>query len=146
MRQRRLLTRPAPSGVDASHPSDVSDPVDRQHISGDAIVDVMVFGVLHHVVEARDHNVLQALVDHLLFPEIAHAVLNPFEVTASYPAGVRQNVWDNENAFAFKYIVGRRRGRAVGAFGENPAFDLIDVMTRDLIFGSGWQEDLALKL
>src|SRR5262245_59539546 len=121
--------------VNAPHPRDVSDPVNRQHIGGYAVVDAMIFSVLDHVVEAGDHNIFQPLVDHVLFPEIAHAVLNPLEVAASHPAGVRQDVGDDEDAFAFEYVVGRRGGRAVGAFGQNLAFDSVGVMTRELIFG-----------
>src|SRR5262245_54038657 len=134
-----LLTRAAPSSVNAPHPSDVSDPVDRQHIGGDAVVYAVIFGVFDHVVEAGDHNVLQPLVDQVLFPEIAHTVLNPFEVAAGHPAGVRQDVGDDEDAFAFENIIGGRRGRTVGAFGQNPAFDSVGVMTRDLIFCRGGQ-------
>src|SRR5262245_4977829 len=131
--------REAVLSVNATHPRDVSDPVDRQHIGGDAVVNAVIFGVLDHVVEAGDHNVFQPLVDHFLFPEIAHAVLNPLEVAAGHPSGVRQDVGVDEDAFAFEYVIGRRRGRAVSAFGQNLAFDSVDVMTRDLIFGRGGQ-------
>ena len=137
--QSRLLTFAVLLSVNTSHPGDVGDPIDRQHVGGDAVVDAMIFGVLDHVIEAGDHNVFQPLVDHFLFPEIAHAVLNPLEVAAGHPAGVRQDVGDDEDAFAFEYVVGCRRGRAVGAFGQNLAFDSMRVVARDLIFCSGGQ-------
>src|SRR6266542_1277698 len=134
--------RAALLSVNAAHSSDVSDPVDRQHVSCDAVVDAVIFGVLDHVVEAGDHNVFQPLVDHLLFPDLALAFLDPLDLAPGHSSGVRLYVWDDEDdedAFAFDYVVGRRRSRAVSAFGQNLAFDSMSVMTRDLIFGRGGQ-------
>ena len=83
-------------------------------------------------VGARDDLVPGALqrplqpVHHLLArPEILLEVLHPFEIADDDAAGVAQNVGHDEHVAARgQHLVGFRRGRAVGALGDDAALQL----------------------
>src|SRR5580692_2604122 len=66
--------------VDSPLANGVGDSVDSQHIGRDTIVHTVGLSIPNDVAEGGNHNLLQLLVDHGLFPEIALAVLHPFEV------------------------------------------------------------------
>src|SRR5262249_2955330 len=75
-----------------------SHAVDRQHIGGDVVVHLVGFGIANHLVKGAFHHVQQALVDFAFAPEKALAILDPFEVADSDPAGVAENIRHGENA------------------------------------------------
>src|ERR1700761_2821422 len=79
------------SGVDSALLDGESDPVNRQHVSRDPVVDPVRFGVANHVSEALSQDVLELLIHHRFFPEITLAVLNPLEVGGGYASGIRQD-------------------------------------------------------
>src|SRR5882757_10577886 len=123
------------SGVDAALFGGVGYAVDGQHIGCDAVVDVVGAGVGDDVVEAFGHDVVEALVDLGLGPEVAHAVLNPLEITGGDAAGVGEDVGDDEDAFVGEDLVGDGGGGAVGAFAEDLAADAFGVLAGDDVFG-----------
>ena len=104
------------SGVDAALFGGVSYAVDGEHVGCDAVVDVVGLGVGDNVVEAFGHDAVETLVDLGLGPEVAHAVLDPLEVTRGDAAGVGEDVGDDEDAFVGEDFVGDGGGGAVGAF------------------------------
>src|SRR5260370_37507608 len=67
-------------GVDAAEFDGEGYAVQGQHVGGDPIVGVVGAGVFDDGVETFVHDLLQALIDHLLVPEEALAILHPIEV------------------------------------------------------------------
>src|ERR1700716_1410279 len=132
------------SGVDAALLGGVGHAVDGQHVGCYTVVDVMSAGVGDDVVEAFGHDVVETLVDLGLRPEVAHAVLDPFEVAGGDAAGVGEDVGDDEDAFVGEDLIGNRSGGAVGAFAENLAADAFGVLAGDDVFSRGRDEDLAV--
>jgi len=131
-------------GVDAALLGGVGYAVDGEHVGGDAVVYAVVLGVGDDVVEAFGHDVVEALVDLGLGPEVAHAILDPLEVAGGNTAGVGEDVGDDEDAFVAENLVGDRGCRSVGAFAENFAADAIGVAAGDDVFGRRGDEDLAV--
>ena len=131
------------SGVDAALFGGVGYAVDGQHVGGDTVVDVVRFGVGKDVVEARGHNVVEALIDLVLGPEVAHAVLHPLEVAGGDAAGVGEDVGDDEDVLVGEDVVGDGGGGAVGAFAEDAAVEAVGVPAGDDVFGGRGDEDLA---
>ena len=85
------------------------------------LLTLVLFGIADDGVEAFDHDFLQALVDQLLVPEEALAVLHPLEVGDGDAAGVGQDIGDHEDFLLGENLVGERRGGTVGAFAEDLA-------------------------
>src|SRR5437879_3079608 len=139
-----LLLVGALSSVDASLLGGVGYAIDGQHVGCDAVVDTMILGVRDDVVEAFGHDVVEALVDLGLGPEVAHAVLDPLEVAGGDAAGVGEDVGDDEDALVREDLVGDGGGGAVGALAENFAADALGVLAGDDVFGCGGDEDLAV--
>src|SRR5579864_3400105 len=133
-----------PLGVNAALADGVGDAINSQHISGNAVIDVVGLGVLHHRLEGLAHDVLQLLVDHGLLPEVALAVLHPLEVRGGDAAGVGQNVGHNENALVGENVVCRRGGRSVGAINETAGLDLVSVAAGYLVLGGGRNQHVAV--
>src|SRR5258707_4645532 len=94
------------SGVDAALFSGVGYAVDGEHVGCDAVVDVVSAGVGDYVVEAFGHDVVEALVDLGLGPEVAHTVLDPLEVAGGDAASIGEDVGDDEDAFVGEDLVG----------------------------------------
>jgi hypothetical protein len=118
--------------------------VDGEHVGRDAVVDVVGAGVSDDVVEALGHDVVEALVDFGLGPEVAHAVLDPLEVAGGDAAGVGEDVGDDEDALVREDLVGDCGGWAVGAFAEDLTAEAVGVAAGDDVFGGGGDEDLAV--
>gem|GEM_PF-3614968 len=115
----------------------MGDAVDGQHVGSDAVVDTVSDGVLQDVVEAVDHDAVEALVDFVLGPEVAHAVLDPLEVAGGDAAGVGEDVGDDEDAFAGEDVVGDGGGGAVGSFAEDAALEFPGIVAGDDVFSRG---------
>src|ERR1700722_3293403 len=92
--------------VDSPLANGVGDSVDSQHIGRDTIVHTVGLSITDDVAEGGNHNLLQLLVDHGLFPEIALAVLHPFEVGSCNAPGVGQNVLDHKHSLLGQGIIG----------------------------------------
>ena len=75
-------------GIDSALADGVRHTVDGQHVRGDTVIHAMRFGVSDNVIEGRNHDFFQILVDHRFLPEVALAVLHPLEVRSSDTAGV----------------------------------------------------------
>ena len=119
------------------------DAVDREHVGCDAVIDAMGDGVLQDVVEAVDHDAIEALVDFFLGPEVAHAVLDPLEVAGGDAARVSEDVGDDEDVLAGENVVGDGGGGAVGALAKNAALEFGGVEAGDDVFSRGGDEDVA---
>src|ERR1700728_3667236 len=138
--QNPKLLHNAPSGVDAALPDGVGHAVNGQHVSGDAVVDPVSLGVTNDIFERRLHDGVELLVDHRLFPEVALAVLHPFEIRSGHPPGVGQNVGDDEDALVAQDIIGGGSGRSVGAFRKDAALHPVGVAAGDNVLrGRGYQ-------
>jgi hypothetical protein len=133
-----------PSGVDAALLGGVGYAVDGQHIGCDAVIDVVSAGVGDYVVKALGHDVVEAMVDLGFGPEVAHAVLNPFEVARCDAACVGEDVRDDEDAFVAENLVGNGGGGTVGALAKDFTADSLRILARDDVFGGGGNEDLAV--
>src|SRR5215472_9692537 len=130
-------------GVNAAQPERRGYAIDRQHVSRDAVIDLVQFRVAHHFVEGILHNVHQAVVHLALPPEESLAVLHPLEVTHGHAAGVAQNVGDSEDPFRIDDPIGLPGRRAVGALTEDSRLDLVCIFLRDLVFNGGGDGDVA---
>src|ERR1700761_7960354 len=104
-----------------------SNPIDRQHVSRDAVVHVVSFGIANHIVETIPQDGLQLLVDDGLFPEVALAVLHPFKVTGRDSTGVGQDVGHDEHALLSQNLIGYGSSGAVGAFDDDASLDAISI-------------------
>src|SRR5579862_2570468 len=122
----------------------VGHAVNREHVSGNSVVDFVSLGVTHHVVKRRLHDGLELLVHDRLFPEVSLAILHPLEVRSGYAAGIGENVGNNEDAFVGEHIVRRGSGRPVRALGENAALYAIDVAAVDDVLGCRGDENFAI--
>ena len=78
-RIRQLFPVPC-SGVNAALPHDLGDPIDGQHVAGRAVVDLVLLRIADHIIERFNHDVVEPFVHHRFSPEIALAILHPFEV------------------------------------------------------------------
>ncbi len=138
--------RPVRLGVDAAQLDGLRDAIERHHVGGGAIVDAVLFGIGDDGVEAFIHDLLQALIDQVLVPEEALAVLHPFEVGDGDAAGVGQNVGNHEDLLA-------RRGfqSASGVVGPLAPSQRILQRTRcgvlrgDDVLRGGGNQDVAIE-
>src|SRR5262249_17769415 len=80
---------PIASRINSTRPCYESYTIDRQHVGRNSHIDTMRISITNDLIETRHNYVLKTFVDRLLFPEISHSVLNPFEITAGYAAGIR---------------------------------------------------------
>ena len=126
-----LTARRMTLGVDTALLGGIGDAVNREHIGGDAVVDVVGLRVGDDVAEALGHDVVESLVYLGLGPEVAHAILYPLEVAGGNAAGVGEDVGDDEDLFVGQDFVGDRRGGAIGAFAEDLAAYAVGVLAGD---------------
>src|SRR5260370_17214787 len=130
-------------GINTAELESAGDPVDCQHIGGNAVVYLVRRGVAHHFIEGIIHHVEEAFVHFAFAPEETLAVLYPFEIADGDAAGVANNVRHGENALAIHNPVGLPGGAPVRALAENPGLDLIGVLLGTLVFNGGRNGDLA---
>src|SRR5580765_7456083 len=113
----RLTTRT--SSIHPPQPVHRRHPLDRLQRRADAEVDAVLLGHGHDLVERLDHDPLESLVDGVLIPEVAAAVLHPFEVADRDAARVRQDIRDEEDPLLLENLVGVRRRGAVGTLADD---------------------------
>src|SRR5882757_8354778 len=101
------------SGINSALFQRECDPIDRQHIGRNPVVDLMGFRVTHNLLETMLNDVLQSLVHFFLAPEKSLAVLHPLEITHCHSAGVGQDVGNDEDAFAVNDLIRQRRAWTV---------------------------------
>ena len=77
-------------------------------------------------------------------PEVALAILHPFEIRDRHAPCVSQNIGDHEDAFFLQNLVCGERSGTVGAFADNAGLDAVRVMTGDLILGGSGEKDVAI--
>src|SRR5258708_7487886 len=130
-------------GINTAELESAGDPVDCQHIGGNAVVYLVRRGVAHHFIEGIIHHVEEAFVHFAFAPEEALAVLYPFEIADGDTAGVAKNVRHGEDALGIDNRVGLPGGGAVRALAENPGLHLICILLRDLVFNRGRYGNLA---
>ncbi len=130
--------------VDAALFRGVGYAVDGEHVGGDAVVDAVSLGVGDDIIEAFGHDVVETLVDFGLGPEVAHAVLNPFEVAGGDAAGVGEDVGDDEDSLVGEDFVGHSCCWTVGAFAEDLAANAVGVFAGDDVLGGCGDENVAL--
>ena len=106
----------------------------------------MLFAVLDDIVEGRDHDLLEPIVDDAFRPEVALPVLDPFEVGDGDAAGVGQDVGHDKDAALEKDVVGGRRSGTVRSFDQDPRPDARRVLAVDDAFYRRGQQDFAILL
>src|SRR2546421_10480617 len=89
-------TRLQKLGINTAKLEGAGDPVDGQHIGGNAVVDFVQFRKAHYFIKSIFHHVEETLVHFALAPEKALAVLDPFEIADGNAAGVSENVRHRE--------------------------------------------------
>ena len=100
---------------------------------------------LHDGGEGLAHFRLEPLVDFLLRPEIAVAVLDPLEVRRGDAGAVREDVGDDEDAVLVQVAMRFGLGRAVGAFDHDLRADRRRVAERDLVLERRGDEDVDVQ-
>src|SRR5205814_951969 len=130
-------------GINTAELEGPGDPVNGQHIGGNAVVDFVQFRKAHHFIERVFHDVEKALVHFAFAPEKPLAVLDPFEIADGNASGVAENVRHGEDPFGVDNRVGLPSSRSVGAFTQNSRLDLICVFLGDLIFDGRGNGDFA---
>src|SRR5260370_29280804 len=68
-------------GINTAELESAGDPVDCQHIGGNAVVYLVRRGVAHHFIEGIIHHVEDAFVHFAFVPVETLAVLYPFVIT-----------------------------------------------------------------
>src|SRR5690348_8296504 len=113
----------APLSVDAAQLDGVSYPADGEHVSRDAVVDVLRIGEVHDVFKGLAQDELKLLVHGGFLPEISLAVLHPLKVRSGDAAGVGENVWNDKDFFVGQDFIGGGGGGTVGAFANDFGLD-----------------------
>src|SRR5689334_2442101 len=109
--------------VDTTQLDGVSDAADGQHVSRDAVVDVVRVGEVHDVLKGLAQDELQLFVHGGFLPEISLAVLHPLKVRSGDAAGVGENVWNDKDFFVGQDFIGGGGGGTVGAFANDFGLD-----------------------
>ena len=91
--------------VDAALLRRVGNAIDRQHVCRNTIVHTVRLGVANNIDEALDHDAVEAIVNLLLGPEIAHAILHPLKIAGGNATRVRKDVRHHEDAVPFEDFV-----------------------------------------
>src|SRR5579864_493166 len=141
----RTWRRRVELGVDAAQFDREGYSIEGEHIRRCAVVDGVLFGVGDHVVEAVHHNLFQAIVDHLLIPEIALAILHPLEIRDRDAAGVGQNIRDHEDALLPEDGIGEVGSGTVGAFAQDFRSHFGRILGSDYVLARGGQEDIGFQ-
>ncbi len=105
----------------------------------------MRVGKTTQIVEARNHLVLQPLVDHILAPEIAHAILDPLKIRDRYTTCVCQNVGYDKNPLAVQNFVRGSRSWSIRAFSKNLALDFVRVLRSDLVLSRSRDQHITFE-
>jgi len=104
--------RPTASGPGSALLAGGQDAFDGEHVGGGPEVgQVPVLEGLGQVVEGVDDDGFQFLVDALLVPVEALAILDPLEVGDGDPAGVGEDVGEDADVAVGQDVVGVRRQR-----------------------------------
>src|SRR6266436_7296656 len=136
-------TRLQKLGINTAELEGAGDPVDGQHVSGDAVVHLVHTREAHYFIEGIIHDVKEALVHFAFPPEEALAVLDPFEIADGYSPGVAENVRHGEDALGIDNRIGLPSGGAICALAENLRLHLIGILFGDLVFDGRGNGDLA---
>src|SRR5438128_2715398 len=107
------------SRVNSTHPGVICNAVDGQHVSRRAGINRVRVGIAAKVVEAGHHRILKPFVHNVFAPEVAHAILDPFEIRDRYAAGVREDIRDYKDSLLIKDFVGRRGSWAIRSLCQN---------------------------
>src|SRR5208337_1606713 len=140
----RVLQFSSPSRINSAQFEAEGDAVDGHHVSGDAVVDVVLFSVIHHIVECGNHDGFQALIHHGFLPKVSLPVLHPLEIGHRHATGIRQNIGDDEDAAVKQNIIRRGSSRTVSAFHQDARLDLMSVLACDDALGGGGYDKNAI--
>src|SRR4030095_2876146 len=117
-----------PSRIETSHAGVIGHAVYRQHVCCGPSVDRVSVSVTAQIIEAGNHLVLQSLVDYILAPEVAHAILNPLKIGHRYSTCIGQDVGDNEDALLMKDLISCSCRWTVCAFGQDFTLQTIGIV------------------
>src|SRR5437762_6420691 len=130
-------------GINTAKLEGAGDPVDGQHIGGNAVIDFVDSRETDHFIESIIHHVEEALIHFAFPPEETLTVLDPFEIADGDAASVAENVRHGEDALGIDNRVGLPCRRTIGALAENPGLHLVGVLLGDLVFDRRRYSNLA---
>jgi hypothetical protein len=90
--------------------------------------------------------VVEAPVDVLELPTDVLAVLHPLEVAHGHPAGVHEDVREDDHATVVEDLVGTGRDRMVRSLDHDPGPDAVGVVLRDDLPERGSDEHVDVEL
>src|SRR5688572_28167841 len=143
--QSAISTQPCLSSVDPSQPMNRSNTADRQHVRCRTHVDLVLLGELEDIAETAHHDVAQPVVDDLLAPEIATAILHPLEVRDRHAARIGQDVRDDEDPFLFQNGVCAGGRRAIRTLADHLRANLRRVLGGDHVLECGRDQDVDIE-
>src|SRR5580700_1893879 len=121
------------------------DALDPDRHGGGAVGNFVLLRATNHLRERMLENA-EKFVRHFHFaPEKRLQTLDPFKVGNDHAARITKNVW-NEKYFVPTFLkdqIRSGRSRAVGAFRQNPAFQLRGVLLRDHAIDRRGHEHIA---
>src|SRR6266576_5278386 len=116
-------TRLQKLGINTAELEGAGDPVDGQHVGGNAVIHFVNSRKTRHFIEGIVHHVEEALVHFALPPEETLTILDPFEIADGDAASVAQDVRHGEDAlgiddgvFTVPDILGNAGGVTVSYF------------------------------
>src|SRR5579875_561116 len=116
----------------------------RLHVRRHAHREATPLAHRQHLLESPLHDRPKLLVDLVLGPEERLQVLHPLEVADGHPAGVGQDVRDQEDPAVAQDLVGLRSGRPGGALHDQPGPHLTRVAGGDLVAKGGRDQQVAI--
>src|SRR5207249_5294658 len=105
--------------VDPTQFQCVRNLIDGENVRSNAKSHLMPGCGIINSVERLSHHSYKSPVDAIQRPEISRAILCPFEIGNSYPAGIRKNIRNHENPFFKKDRICARIGWSVCTFTNN---------------------------
>ena len=97
----------------------------------------------------RGHQLLVShFLEMLLQAAKSHVrqILPPFEIRNRHAAGIQKDVRNDHDAARVQSVFGAGRCGAIGGFGENLRPDAMAIVQRDLIFESGGNQNVAVRI
>ena len=132
--------------VDAAQFEGLHDAIDGDHVRGRPVRNTVTFRNSAQLVEVRDERVFQTFVHLGKLPEIAHTVLDPFEVRYGHAAGVCHDVGDDDDAAFVENAIRFRRRRTVRAFDDELRLDLRRILSGEHFLQRCRNEHVAFRL
>src|SRR3954462_10340580 len=118
-------------GIQTARGGRLGNALDRQPVCGQAHREVSLLLRLPRLVEGARDDLVQALVDLRLLPEVLLEALDPLEVRDDDAARIREHVRKDQHAVALENLVRLGSRGAVRPLDEDLRLDAVRVRRRD---------------